>query len=873
MQRVSLQALRMLSSAVALSCFQCWLLSLATLHRISAASPQTPELGATTLAAPTTHHWAFQRIGHGPPPEISNHKQRQWIQSPIDRFILAGLNEKNLEPAPPADKRTLIRRATFDLIGLPPTPEEIADFLSDRSPHAFAKVVDRLLASPRYGERWGRHWLDVARYSDSNGLDENLVYAHAWRYRDYVIAAFNQDKPYDQFIHEQLAGDLLPNTDDEARKYERLIATSFLALGAKMLAEDDPTKMEMDIVDEQVDTVGRAFMGLTIGCARCHDHKFDPIPTADYYSLAGIFKSSKTMENFKVVAVWHEHVLASEQAQERLKSHKQLVADKKAEVERRTRAANDLLLSEARRNSDAYLLAATTLLHSERTQASNSTPETSPKPAQESTTSSLNADILKQWTEHLRQTRNETNSIFYPWHTFIDDATEPRDLSSLARILFRAPKPSAAHELAARYQELFEQAEQSWRELLKSRKETGGLKLADGILEEFRNVLCGVKGPFALPANASKYYSPETASELKRLNEETKTLEAATPVLPKAMGIKEGTVTNLSIHLRGNYLTLGREAPRRFLQIVSGADQTHIDNQRSGRVELARWLTSEDHPLTSRVMVNRIWRGHFGAGLVRSVDNFGQLGESPSNPALLDWLAKQFIESGWSIKAMHRLIMLSCTYQMSSAFNAKAALVDPENHLHWRKDRWRLEAEAIRDAIFAVSGQLDLSMGGSLLKFKEREYVTSTANRDTTPYDVNLRSIYLPVIRSAVYDVFLAFDFSDPSVSNGDRATTTVAPQALFAMNSGIMLKQSQKMAGALMRFGEASDAERVRIAYEHSFGRLPDDQELHQALAFVKRAAAALEPYESDVKKRHGRAWQSFCRTLLASNEFIYVE
>ena len=254
-----------------------------------------------------------------------------WVQSPIDAFILSALEKKGLKPAPPADKRTLIRRATFDLTGLPPTPEEVKAFLADNSPDAFAKVVDRLLASPHYGERWARHWLDVARYADSNGLDENLVYRNAWRYRDYVIGAFNKDKPYDQFVKEQLAGDLLPASDD-ATQFEHWTATGFLSLGAKMLAEDDPVKMQMDIVDEQIDTTSRAFMGLTLGCARCHDHKFDPIPTADYYSMAGIFLSSKTMENYNVVATWHEFVLAPEEERRKLKEHLDLITAKGKEI-------------------------------------------------------------------------------------------------------------------------------------------------------------------------------------------------------------------------------------------------------------------------------------------------------------------------------------------------------------------------------------------------------------------------------------------------------------------------------------------------------------------------------------------------------------
>ncbi len=314
-----------------------------------------------TSKASSQKFWAFV-----PPaePAIPDVKGKAWVRSAIDSFMLDALEKKGLSPSRQAEKRTLIRRASYDLTGLPPTTAEVRDFLGDESPDAFSRVIDRLLASPRYGERWGRHWLDVARYADSNGLDENLVYKNAYRYRDYVIAAFNKDKPFDQFVHEQLAGDLLPQTDllqqtdDEKLRYERLTATGFLSLGAKMLAEDDPLKMEMDIIDEQLDTTARAFMGLTVGCARCHDHKFDPISHADYYALAGIFKSSKTMDNFKVVAKWHEHVLAPKEDRDKLIAHEAKVEAKRKEIGKITSANNEKLSSEGINRMGAYLLAA-----------------------------------------------------------------------------------------------------------------------------------------------------------------------------------------------------------------------------------------------------------------------------------------------------------------------------------------------------------------------------------------------------------------------------------------------------------------------------------------------------------------------------------
>jgi hypothetical protein len=641
--------------------------------------------------------WAFQ-----PPhrPALPAVRTAGWVKTPIDAFILAGLEERKLHPSPPADKRTLIRRATFDLTGLPPTPEEIEAFLTDASPTAFARVVERLLASPAYGERWGRHWLDVARYADSNGMDENLVQANAYRYRDYVVSSFNHDKPYDRFVREQLAGDLLP-----AASAEQIIATGFLSLGPKMLAEDDPVKMEMDIVDEQIDTVGRAFLGLTLGCARCHDHKFDPISIADYYALAGIFKSTKTMDNFRVVARWHERALA--------------------------------------------------------------TPEK-----------------------------------------------------------------------AARQQEYQRKIDAKKREIDALRKSTG-----------------------------------EANDKLERLRKELVALVKDKPDEPMAMAVGEGTISDVRIHLRGNHLTPGRLVPRGLPRILAGDRQPPVDSLQSGRLQLAQWLTRPNHPLTARVLVNRIWRWHFGQGLVRSPDNFGRLGDRPVNQPLLDWLAVRFVADGWSIKSLHRLIMLSATYQMSTVQNADAVRIDPENRLHGRWERRRLEAEEVRDALLAISGQLDRTIGGSLMQGKNRAYVPGYPNSRYDRYESRRRSLYLPVIRSDLYPVFQAFDFADPSMSSGDRPTTTVATQALFMMNSKLVREQTQHMACNLLDQKNRNDTARVRLAYEHAYGRKPTDAETARALAFIDRVANLLAKDKLDAVERRLRAWQSLCRVIVSANEFIYVE
>jgi hypothetical protein len=668
--------------------------------------------------------WAFQ-----PPidPAVPAVRDTAWPQSALDHFVLAKLEAKGLRPAPPADKRTLIRRATFDLTGLPPTPEEINAFLADDSPQAFGRVVDRLLASPRYGERWGRHWLDVARYADSNGLDENVAFGNAWRYRDYVVAAFNRDKPYDLFLLEQLAGDLLPPTGDLAIRHERLTATGFLALGPKVLAEVDEKKMEMDIIDEQIDTVGRAVMGLTLGCARCHDHKFDPIETEDYYALAGVFKSTRTMESFKKIARWYECSLATEQDLARQAAYDRQVAQHKDALQKLVQKANEQLKTTAK--------------------------------------------------------------------------------------------------------------------------------------------------PGAKPAtNPEASYPAETKVELKRLRDELTRLEKEAPVLPSAMGASEGTVGDTAVHVRGNPVTLGKVVPRRIPRVLAGPDQPVFDGKQSGRLQLARWLVRRDHPLTSRVTVNRIWRWHFGQGLAPSPDNFGKLGGLPENQPLLDWLAYRFVDGRWSIKAMHRLILLSSTYQMSSAYDARAAEVDPQNRLHWRTDVRRLEAEAIRDALLAVSDTLDPAMGGPVLHVPNRGYLFDHTSRDTTRYDSRRRSLYLPVIRNHLYDVFQLFDAPDATVLNGDRATTTVAPQALFMMNSDLAAQASESLAAGLLQRSEADEA-RVQRLYLKAYGRNATGAEVDKAKALLTDCERLLRDRERDAAKRRLQAWTCLTQVIVAANEFIYVQ
>jgi hypothetical protein len=397
--------------------------------------------------------------------------------------------------------------------------------------------------------------------------------------------------------------------------------------------------------------------------------------------------------------------------------------------------------------------------------------------------------------------------------------------------------------------------------------------LADATQEAFRRLLVDPAGPFAVPKGAEADYAAATRQSLVTLRQQLAELQKAKPDVPQALAVAEREPQNLRVHIRGSHLTLGDEAPRRFPRILAGEEQASIPARASGRLELADWLSRPDHPLTSRVMVNRIWQGHFGEGLVRSPDNFGKLGERPDNQPLLDWLARRFVESGWSIKAMHRLIMLSSAYQMSTVYDAQAAEADPENRLLWRMNRRRLEAEEIRDAILATAGQVDWSMGGTLLTNSNHTYVTSTVSKNEVHYENLRRSVYLPVVRSAVYEVFSAFDFADPSAMNGKRPSTTVAPQALFMMNSPIVLGRTRVLAEQLLSGAESDDDARVDAAYQRAYSRPPSPQEISRALQFVGHYQADLADQKVEPAEARVRAWQALCRVILSSNEFMYVD
>ncbi len=752
--------------------------------------------------------WSFTPLARVEPPADPQ------ATSPIDAFIRAKLKENGLSPAAPADKRTLIRRATFDLIGLPPTPKEVEDFVADASPEAFDNVIERLLASPHYGERWGRHWLDVARYADSNGMDENIAFGNAWRYRDYVVSAFNADKPFDQFLIEQVAGDLLPPGEDA------ITATGFLALGARVLAEPDVQKLEMDIIDEQIDTVGKAFLGMTLGCVRCHDHKFDPITQEDYYGLAAIFRSTRSLsaERKGAIKFWHEHSLATPDQLEEKKKFDDALKAKKAEVTALTTKARNAVRVELQKHAADYLTAASLLPVDAKLADATASPRAK----------NLDADIVLSCRKYLDQ--HPEHPVFATW----------RELA----------KRKDADGVQRHYDALFTEA-------LAAKK------------GEAYDALVDAKGFLALPAKDADVLDAETLAKIAAINKEVTEFEAKQPDLPAIMSVEDADVVKtLPVHLRGSYLTLGKPVERGFPEVMGvSVTKPILPAKHSGRLEFARWMASSEHPLTARVMVNRVWRWHFGAGIVSSTDNFGVLGSKPSHPELLDWLARTFIESGWSVKDLHRLIMKSAAYRQASSVTFSGPgktdphIVDPENRLLWRANIQRLEAEEIRDAMLATSGWLDAKIGGKTIPLRNKEFVFNHTSKDATTYESPRRALYVPIIRNHLYDMLEQFDYPDPTMPTGSRNSTVIAPQALIMMNAPVVMESSTRLAARLCAL--PADAQRVEQAYALLYGRPPVEHEKADTLALVRDFSATEKPE---------RAWALACQTLLAANEFIYL-
>ena len=870
---------------------------------------------------PGREHWAFRRVEDPSLPEVED---EAWGSHDLDRFILSRLEERGLAPVAPADRRTLLRRATFDLIGLAPSEAEIKDFLADESPDAFAKVVDRLLASPHYGERWGRHWLDVARYADSNGLDENIAFPNAFRYRDYVVDSLNRDKPFNRFVREQIAGDLMP-ADTDAQRFEQITATGFLMLGPKVLAEQDTDKMLIDIVDEQVNTLGRAFLALPVGCARCHDHKFDPIPTADYYAMAGILRSTETMSDAAGMR-WLERPLAPEDEIAAYEAAQKLVAEAQEKVDDVVREQNDVLRGPRRAALANYLLAA------EEAYPSWSDDEAKQEEARETIAGvaqgrGLEPPVLERWVRAFHRYREgppvegdapSPSTVFVIWNAYAASspdryeqvtedlraliASEKVLIAPLTRSLVRGPAPKTLEEVAWRYASLFATIEIAWEEHLMrlGLKDEDELRPSDFRLpreqEELRWLV--YDGYFCIlcldQEEEEKLYPQEALEQLARLRAEVERREEASPpALPYAMAVDETATVDLPVHIRGSHLNLAEEPePRGYLKVTDHlVPPPPVADDASGRLELARWITHPEHPLTARVIVNRVWHWHFGRGIVDTPSNFGAIGSAPTHPELLDWLARRFVEGGWSLKKLHRDIMLSSTYRLSSDYDAANAAVDEENRLLWRNNRRRLEVEPIRDALLQLAGRLDLTIGGRVEEYKARGYVFGEYGPldRVDIYDAPRRSIYMPVVRTAVYPIFGGFDFGDASDSVGDRSETVVPRQALLMMNSPFVQEAALGFARQLLEIEDADAADRIDTAFVRAYGRPADDVEIADSLAFLDEMRSCAS--DTGCARGSGRtlgapasspasasadaelyAWTRLSHVILVASEFIYI-
>jgi hypothetical protein len=826
---------------------------------IKMGAPDPREKTTTTIAKgmdieARRKFWAFQPPRLHPVPAVHD---AAWPHGDVDRFLLARLEASKLRPAADAERAVLLRRVYFDLIGLPPTPEQIDAFVADKSPDAFEKVVDGLLASPHFGERWGRHWLDVARYADSSGGGRSLLFPDAWRYRDYVIEAFNKDKPYNRFVKEQIAGDLLPYQTAEERRAQ-LTATAFLALGPTNYESQDKDILEMDVIDEQLDSIGRTFLGLTIGCARCHDHKFDPIPTRDYYSMAGVFKSTHTLIHDNV-SRWVDLPLPATPEQEALiKKHDAQVQALKERIQ---------IVKEAERKAGKTVAVAKGVV------APKDLPgivldDTQAKRVGEWKVSKYGGSYIGDGALYDDRSAKGDRTL-----TFIPDfpktgryevrlayiAHENRDRKVPVHILhldgektlhvdMQKPPPIDGRFISLGTYRFNTNGQ--WYVLISNEGTTGHISVdALQLLPEEDEKKDDKK--VEKPEKTNK----PTTEDSKKLEDDLKKLIAAAPARPLAMGVEEAKqVGDFYVCIRGNTHNRGEKAPRGFLQVLTTGKPPAIRAQESGRRELAEWLARPDNPLTARVLVNRVWRHVFGAGLVRTVDEFGAVGETPSHPELLDYLALRFMEDGWSIKKLVRSLVLSHAYQTSSAARTDGVAADPENRLLWRMNRRRLEAECLRDAALCISGNLDAAAGGPTIR-------KGTASEYTYQFSETCRSVYVPVFRNKLPELFEAFDFPDPNLVVGRRNVSTVSTQALFLMNNPFVMEQARSAARAALK--EGTDDARLERAYRTTLGRLPTEREKSIALAAV---AGKTKPEERLA------AWERLYQALFASMDFRYV-
>lgn len=816
--------------------------------------------------------WCYASVQTPVVPTVRN---TQWPRNEIDHFVLSRMEAQNIHPAPDAEPEVLLRRLTYNLIGLPPTPSQIDDFKEatqkDRA-GAFAALVDELLASPRFGETWGRHWLDVARFAESSGGGRTLLFKDAWRYRDYVIESFNQDMPFDQFIREQVAGDLLPAATP-AEKRRKITATAFLALGPTNYEEQDKQQLRFDVIDEQLETMGRAFLGQTIGCARCHDHKFDPIPQRDYYALAGIFASTRTLLNYTDnVARWVATPLPGDGEQEKaLRAFEKDVAALEQEVES---AKADLAQ------------ASKSIAEETSTPGKAIAPEELPGIVLDDT----QAKVVGEWknSQHVRS---------YVGNGYLHDLNEGKGEKT---ITFTPSLPTAGKydvrlaysylagrasnvrvnilhadgedtiyvdqsvvpPLAGRFVSLgkyrFEKDGAGY--VLISNEGTKGYVTVDALqfLPETEIAAAEDAKDNANPARAA------ASKKVKQLEAKLKKLKKEGPTRETAMAVMDADeASDAEIRVRGVEKQRGPSVPRGFLRVAMNATPSFSTSE-SGRRELADWLASNENPLTARVFVNRVWTWLFGSGIVRTVDNFGTTGEKPSHPELLDHLASRFVAEGWSVKQLIRQLVLSRTWQQSVT---PASAADPENRLFAHVNRRRFTAEQIRDTLLAVSGQLKLDYLGQNMA-GAGDINANDFSAQNTEYGYvfadTRRSVYTPAFRNKRLELFEAFDFGDINATIGQRSVSTVAPQALYFLNHPFVMQQAQAAAKQLIA-EPGSPETRIHMLFQQALGRKPTARELATCLRFVNAdGPTAIESLDT---------WTQIQHAIFASVDFRYLD
>ncbi len=802
---------------------------------------------AAQIAAVRHSFWSFQPIQSLPLPTV---RDSAWPQTTIDHFILAQLEQHGLAPSPPADKRTLLRRFTFDLIGLPPTPDEIENFLRDPSPEAVGRVVDRLLSSPHYGERWGRYWLDVARYADTKGyaFTQESHYPWSYTYRDYVVRSFNEDLPYDRFVLEQLAADRLPLGMDK----RPLTALGFLTLGNVFMNN------QQDVIDDRIDVVTRGLLGLTVTCARCHDHKFDPIPTKDYYALYGVLASSTEPAIpplFEEPPQTEAYAAYAKELNDRQQKLTDFMNQKYNELIQggRTRVAEYLLAANALKGkppTDDFMLLADA--------------------------NDLNPTMIVRYQAFLEHSRASHVPVLAIW----------RALAALSETEFAAGKaPGVVEQCAAQasaetpihplvagvflgkplkdlaeaariYGELLNATDRLWQTAIEQAKDAGRpapQALADPNLEALRQVFYGPDAPANVAIDQLNWLNllPDRPSQgirdklLKAITEWRANGPAAPP---RAMALEDlPTPIKPRVFLRGNPNHLGEEVPRQFLRVLSEGEPLPFQNG-SGRWELAQAIVDRKNPLTARVLVNRVWLHHFGSALVHTPSDFGLRSDPPTHPALLDSLAWNFMEQGWSLKKLHREIVLSAAYCQASDDRPDCRKVDPENRWVWKMSRRRLDFESMRDALLAVAGQLDPKLGGPpVLGITE-----SAATR---------RTIYCQIDRLNLPGVFRTFDFPNPDSSSPQRSVTTVPQQALFFMNNPLVIEAAKHLLARPDVAAEADPARKIGRLYQWAFGRDPAADELSWAQQFVSEAPT------------RPAVWTELAQGLLLANEFVFID